>query len=130
MHSTSDLARWVAAVEQRGYTFETPTKEHPYVSHILLRDEIVAKISFFVLDCTDKEIKRFLDNIDLRRQFEAERKEEADVCGDCYGRFLPMRQLQVIYPDWPPGCAPVCEYCTHSAKYHIKRSEWIKFNPM
>ena len=61
---------------------------------------------------------------DLYRIMQAERQEEVNVCPDCYGFYLPGRQLQEIYDPW---FAPRCDYCEKPAKYHVHRSAWIAF---
>jgi hypothetical protein len=61
----------------------------------------------------------------LRWIWEAEHKAEVDVCPECYQRYLKMRRLHKIYPDWPPVLQPPCDYCRAAAKYHVIRDDWI-----
>lgn len=66
--------------------------------------------------------KQVPDKPTIYRAIEAERKEEVNVCSDCYGFYLPMRKLQEIYDPW---FAPQCDYCDRPAKYHVHRSDWV-----
>lgn len=67
------------------------------------------------------------DKPTIYRAIEAERKEEVNVCPDCYGFYVPLRKLQEIYDPW---FAPQCDYCDKLAKYHVHRSDWIGILPV
>jgi hypothetical protein len=63
----------------------------------------------------------------LVRTMEAGRKEEVNVCPECYRFYVPMRKLQEIYDPW---FAPQCDYCEQLAKYHVHRSDWVGMEPV
>lgn len=114
--------------EERGYRFEYPTRQKPASCRILRGDEIVFEFSLFVTDeMRETDITHLFTQLTLHRALEAERKEEVDVCRACYSRYLPLRKLQDIYPDWPYALSPQCDYCERQAKYHVHRSDWITF---
>lgn len=129
-----NLNTLVKTLKERGYEVKL---EPPYYIQVnpdtLLQLTITASVAretdpTKLLEWVEQRLQLFARELALRRAIEAERKEELDVCGGCYGRYLPLRKLQAIYPDWPPSLAPQCDYCEKQAKYHVHRSDWITFS--